>query len=104
MVMDENHLPLTKEYSEQEPTMRSLDAPSSELAEAYNMLVRMSTVADENDYAPYLGDFKVFPLPVPPKPWDFDTSLPKMDTLKGHKPRVPIPSSRGGVKPKEKKE
>jgi hypothetical protein len=111
MKMDKDHLPLTKEYSEQEITTRSFE-PNSELAEAYNMLVRMSSVEDtENPYSPYLSDFKVYPLPLPPKPWNYDTTkltpspaLPKMDKLKDSKTKVPVSSSRGGVKPKEKKE
>jgi hypothetical protein len=118
MRMDKDHLPLTKAYYDQEVTDRNLDASSSELAEAYNMLVRMSAATDKNpsedtrnDYSPYLGDFKVFPMPVPPKPWDFDTTkfqpsptLPKMDRLRDAKTKVPVSSTRGGVKLKEKKE
>lgn len=114
MRMDADHLPLTKEYSEQEITTRNLE-PNSELAAAYNMLVRMSSVEDtETPYAPYLSDFKVYPLPLPANPWNFDTTEltprlstpkpPRMDRLKDAKTKVPVSSSRGGVKPKEKKE
>ena len=111
MKMDKDHLPRSEAYATQTPVPFTTNSslPNPELAEAFNMLVRASVRSLDNpfeeteEYAPYLKDFKVFPLPLPPSPWDYDTDLPEMDTISRSKKPVNL-SPRGGVKPKEKKQ